>query len=77
MKDRAKGRRGGQHFPSTLVHDLILFHSIETFPGMKICFKKRETREKEDEQREEDAITNKEYELVSVGVTLCLPEDYR
>lgn len=40
MKGRAKGRRRGQRFPSTPVHDLILFCSIETFPGMKICCKK-------------------------------------
>lgn len=44
MKDGPEGRRRGQRFPSTAVHDLILFHSIETFPGMRICCKKWETR---------------------------------
>lgn len=43
MKKRAKGRREGQCFPSTAIHDLILFRSAETFPGMRICCKKQET----------------------------------
>lgn len=40
MKERAKGRREGQRFPSTAIHDLILFRSAETFPGMRICCEK-------------------------------------
>lgn len=44
MKEGAKGRRRGQHFPSTAIHDLILFRSTETFPGMRICCKKWETQ---------------------------------
>lgn len=40
MKERAKGRREGQCFPSAAIHDLILFRSVETFPGMRICFEK-------------------------------------
>lgn len=32
-----KGRRRGQRFPSTPVHDLILFRSTETVAGMRIC----------------------------------------
>lgn len=38
MNDGAKGRRRGQRFPSTAIHDLILFCSTETFPGMRICY---------------------------------------
>lgn len=37
VKDGAKGRRGGPSFPSPPDHDLILFCSMETFPGMRIC----------------------------------------
>lgn len=43
-KKEQKGRRRGHCFPSTAIHDLILFHSTETFPGMRICFKKWETQ---------------------------------
>lgn len=49
MKERAKGRREGQRFPSTAIHDLILFRSAETFHGMRICCEKdkKENGEKE------------------------------
>lgn len=44
MKDGAKGRRRGQRFPSTAIHDLISlgFGSAETFPGMRIRSREKE-----------------------------------
>lgn len=44
MKDGAKGRRRGQRFPSTAIHDLISlgFGSAETFPGMRIRSQEKE-----------------------------------
>lgn len=58
MKGRARGRRRGQCFPSTL-HDLIWFRSIETFPGMRICYKKWETQEKKKMNSEEGMMERK------------------
>lgn len=44
MKDGAKGRRRGQRFPSTAIHDLISLGSgsAETFPGMRIRSQEKE-----------------------------------
>lgn len=44
MKDGEKGRRRGQRFPSTAIHDLISlgFGSAETFPGMRIRSREKE-----------------------------------
>lgn len=42
-----KGRRRGQRFPSTAIHDLISlgFGSVETFPGMRIRSPRRRKME--------------------------------
>lgn len=32
MKDRVRGRIGGQRFPSTPLHDLISLHSVQDLP---------------------------------------------
>lgn len=53
MKDRAKGRRRGQSFPSTPVHDLILFCSFETFLGIRIVVTSERHKERKRCEREQ------------------------
>lgn len=46
----------GQRFPSTPVHDLIVFCSIETFQGMKICYMNRGTHKERKEIKREKRV---------------------
>lgn len=60
MKDkRAKGKRKGQCFPSTPVHDFISFSSDKTFPGSRIHQKKCEIKTwSKTHTKKEDVLEN-------------------